>query len=195
MNAEELARVQHAVNAIQIPFFPTLHTFREVPKSFYPWKCGLSPSALYNCSLACRKKARLKTLETKWMSIKRWVSVTPEGQVTLPDGVYLSIKRKEEFVPTPSPESGRPHFDKKEYVLLMFPYGNVWSQQKPDIPIREEWLWEDAGGMTVLEALMRRDAAQPLPDYFASCHKYMIDNPDQIGIHLKRKKKENGVNE
>ena len=48
----------------------------------------------------------------------------------------------------------------------------------------------DAGKMTVLEALMRKDAAQPLPGYFASCHKYMIENPDQIGIHLKRKKKD-----
>lgn len=185
MNSEELARVQHAVSAIQIPFFPSLHMFREVPKSFRPWECGLSPSALYNCSLACRKRVKLKTPETKWMSIKRWVTVTPEAQITLPAGVYLSIKRKEEFVPSPSP-----HFDKKEYVLMMFPYGNVWSQQKPDVPITEQWLWEIAGDSTVLEALMRRDAAQPLPGYFSACHRYMIENPDQIGIHLKRKKKD-----
>jgi hypothetical protein len=187
MDAETLKK---AVSEIVIPFFPSLHVFRDVPRAFRPWTCGLSPSALYNCSLACRKKAKLKTPETKWMSIKRWVTVTPEAQVTLPAGVYLSIKRKEEFVPTPSP-----HFDKKEYVLMMFPYGNVWSQQKPDVPITEEWLWQDAGGMTVLEALMRRDAAQPLPGYFASCHKYMVENPDQIGIHLKRKKKDDDANE
>ncbi len=189
MDTAELARIQQAVAAINIPFFPSLHAFREVPQSFYPWECGLSPSALYNCSLACRKKVRLKTPETKWMSIKRWVSVTPEALITLPPGVFLSIKRKEEFVPVPAP-----HFDKKEYILLMFPYGNVWSQKKQDIPIDEPWLWEDAGGMTVLEALMRRDAAQPLPGYFASCHKYMIDNPDQIGIHLKRKKRDQVIN-
>ena len=188
MNAEEQARVQHAVSTIRIPFFPSLHVFREVPKSFRPWESGLSPSALYNCSLACRKRAKLKTPETKWMSIKRWVTMTPEAQITLPPGVYLSIKRKEEFVPSPSP-----HFDKKEYVLMMFPYGNVWSQQKPDVPITEEWLWQETGGMTILEALMRRDAAQPLPGYFASCHRYMIENPDQIGIHLKRKKKDSAT--
>lgn len=188
MNSDELMRIQQAVSAIKIPFFSSLHIFRDAPKIFLPWECGLSPSALYNCSLACRKKVRLKTPETKWMSIKRWVTVTPEAQITLPAGVYLSIKRKEEFVPTPAP-----HFDKKEYVLMMFPYGNVWSQKKPDIPISEEWLWEDAGGMTVLEALMRKDAAQPLPSYFASCHKYMVENPDQIGIHLKRKKKDQVV--
>lgn len=118
------------------------------------------------------------------MSIKRWVTITPEQEITLPDGVYLSIKRKENFVPSPTP-----HFDKVEYVLLMFPYGNVWSQRKPEVPIDEPWLWQDAGGMTVLEALMRRDAAHPLSGYFASCRKYALDFPDQIGIHLKRKKK------
>jgi hypothetical protein len=40
----------------------------------------------------------------------------------------------------------------------------------------------------VLESLIRKDAAQPFPDYFSLCYKYMIENPDQIGIHLKRKR-------
>jgi hypothetical protein len=185
MNPEEIQILQRAVSAIRIPFYSSLHEFRGVPRSFLPWECDLSPSALYNCSLACRKKAKLKTPETKWMSIKRWVTITPEHQITLPPGTYLSIKRKEEFIPSPAP-----HFDKKEYILMMFPYGNVWSQRKPDVPIDEKWLWEKTENMTILEALMRRDAAQPLPDYFASCHRYMLENPDQIGIHLKRKKKE-----
>ena len=185
MNPEELSIIQRNVSSIKIPFYSSLHEFRDVPKSFLPWESNLSPSALYNCSLACRKKARLKTPETKWMSIKRWVTITPEYQITLPPGTYLSIKRKEEFVASPVP-----HFDKKEYILMMFPYGNVWSQKKPDVPIDEQWLWEMSNGMTILEALMRKDAAQPLPGYFASCHKYMLENPDQIGIHLKRKKKE-----
>ena len=186
MNAEEQARIQQAVSEIRIPTFKALHSFKGVPSSFKPWESGLSPSALYNCSLACRKRARMKTPETKWMSIKRWVTVSPESQIVLPPGVYLSIKRKEEFVPAPTP-----HFDKKEYVLVMLPYGNVWSQKSPDVPIDEPWLWSAAGGgQTVLEALMRKDAAKPLSGYFDSCHKYMLENPDQIGIHLKRKKKD-----
>ncbi len=184
MNSEEQARVQQAVSAIKVPWIAALHRFRDVPEVFRPWECGLSPSALYNCSLACRKQARLKTPETKWMSIKRWVTMSPDLQITLPQGVYLSIKRKEQFVPSPTP-----HFDKIEYVLIMLPYGNVWSHRDQNNPISEEWLWQDGGKMTILEALMRRDAAHPLPGYFSSCYKYMRENPDQIGIHLKRKKK------
>jgi len=189
MNDEALNNLQQTISAIRTPFIPSLHVFKDVPKDFLPWESGLSPSALYNCSLACRKRMRLKTPETKWMSIKRWVSVTP-GKIVLPAGVFLSIKRKEEFVPTPDP-----HFDKKEFVLMMFPFGNVWSQQAPDVPITEEWLWSSPGPgsgskITILESLMRRDAARPVDGYFASCHKYMIENPDQIGIHLKRKKKD-----
>jgi len=182
--------IQEAVNNIQVPFFSSLHEFKDVPKSFKPWECNLSPSALYNCSLACRKQKGIKTIETKFMSIKRWISITPEFGITLPPGVYLSIKRKEEFVPSPSP-----HFNKVEYVLMMFPYGNVWSQKEPEVPIDEKWLWESTGGVTILEALMRKDAAQPLPDYFSSCYKYMKDFPEQIGIHQKRKKKETAGNE
>ena len=53
----------------------------------------------------------------------------------------------------------------------------------------EAWLWSDAGGFTILEALMRKDAARPVKGYFRSCHDYMIANPDQIGIHLKRKRR------
>jgi len=182
---DDLVKIQQMVSGIRTPFIKSLHLFKDVPKEFHPWESGLSPSALYNCSLACRKKMKLKTPETKWMSIKRWVSITPGG-IKLPDGVFLSIKRKEEFIPSPNP-----HFDKKEYVLMMFPYGNVWSQKAPDVPIDEPWLWEDSGGgVMVLEALMRRDAAKPVDGYFASCHQYMIENPDQIGIHLKRKKKD-----
>lgn len=183
MDSDSLAKIQQAVDAIKTPFIPSLHTFKEVPPDFLPWKSGLSPSALYNCSLACRKKMGLKTPEVKWMSIKRWVTTTPLG-VVLPPGSFLSIKRKEEFVPFP-----KPHFSKKEFVLLMFPYGNVWSQRAPGVPIDEEWIWSFQSGRMVFESLMMKDAAHPVVGYFKSCYKYMLENPDQIGIHLKRKKR------
>lgn len=184
MDEETLARVQQRVTAIQVPWVKKLHEPAGVPDGFRPWESGLSPSALYNCSLACRKKMRLKTPEVKWMSIKRWVGVTPAG-VVLPPGVFLSIKRREEFIAFP-----QPRFTKVEFTLMMFPFGNVWSQREPDVPITEEWLWSEAGGgQTIFEALMRKDAAKPVAGYFAACHKFAQENPDQIGIHLKRKKK------
>lgn len=117
------------------------------------------------------------------MSIRRWVTITPCG-INLPDGVYLSIKRKENYVAFP-----KPSFQKTEYILLMFPYGNVWSQIEPEVPITEEWLWSKDQGVTMLERLMKRDAAYPLKDYFKNVHDYLINNPDQVGIHLKRKRK------
>jgi hypothetical protein len=124
----------------------------------------------------------IKTPEVKWMSIKRWVTTTPGG-IVLPPGVYFSIKRREDFIALP-----KPCFEKKEFVLLMFPYGNVWSQVSPGIPITEDWMWTEVGGMLILEALIRRDAAYPVREYFKSCHTYMTEHPDQIGIHLKRRK-------
>jgi hypothetical protein len=51
------------------------------------------------------------------------------------------------------------------------------------------WSDADADGKTVLEALIEKDAASPIQGYFKSCYDYMLSNPDQIGIHLKRKKK------
>ncbi len=184
MDAESLARVQRAVEAVRIPFIRSLHEFAGVPADFRPWTCGLSPSALYNCSLALRKRMKIKTPEVKWTSIKRWVTTTPEG-VALPPGVFLSVKRREEFVPMP-----QPHFSKTEFVLLMFPYGNVWSQRAQDVPIDEDWVWSSEAGRLVLESLMLRDAAHPVDGYFQSCHSYMVGNPDQVGIHLKRKRRE-----
>ena len=127
---------------------------------------------------------KIKTPEVKWMSIKRWVTTTPDG-VDLPAGVYFSLKRRENFVASPTP-----HFEKKQFILLMFPYGNVWSQVVPDEPITEKWLWSEDEGALVFEHLMMRDAAFPVREYFRSCRQYMASNPDQIGIHLKRKRKE-----
>lgn len=183
MDAEALARIQRSVAAVRTPHISSLHEFEGVPSGFKPWESGLSPSALYNCSLGCRKKMGIKTPEVKWMSIKRWVTKSPEG-VDLPPGVYLSIKRREDFEALP-----KPRLVKLEFTLMMFQYGNVWSQRAPDVPITEEWLWSDVGGMTALEALMRRDAALPVRGYFASCHRFAAENPDQIGIHLKRQRR------
>jgi hypothetical protein len=183
MDDEVLARVQQRVSAARTPWLDQLHRFPGVDPAFRPWECGLSPSALYNCSLGCRKAMRLKTPEVKWMSVKRWVSVTPEG-VILPPGVYLSVKRKEEFMAFPTP-----HFDKKEFTLMMFPYGNVWSQQSPDVPITERWLWSEVDNMLLFEALLRRDAAKPVVGYFSACDRFARENPEQIGIHMKRKKR------
>ncbi len=182
MNSENLTNVQLRVNSICVPWIERLHDFEGIPNGFKPWESDLSPSALYNCSLSCRKQMKIKTPEVKWMSIKRWVTTTPDG-VELPAGVYLSIKRRETFEAMPSP-----HFEKKQFILMMFPYGNVWSQVCPDEPITEDWLWSEDEGMTMLEHLMRRDAAFPAIGYFKSCHQYMVSNPDQIGIHLKRKR-------
>lgn len=104
--------------------------------------------------------------------------------IDLPDGVFFSIKRREDFVTEPTP-----HLKKTEYTLVMLPYGNVWSQINNDTPITEEWLFSDASsGKLILEELMIKDALNPVVGYFESCYKYMLDNPEQIGIHLKRKK-------
>jgi hypothetical protein len=126
----------------------------------------------------------IKTPEVKWMSIKRWVTTTPGG-IRLPPGVFFSIKRKENFVALP-----KAHFEKKEFVLLMFPYGNVWSQREPDVPIDEEWMFSESEGATILELLMRKDAARPVRGYFKSCFEYMKSNQDQLWIHMKRRRKE-----
>ncbi len=174
--------LQQRVSDIRVPRFDELHKFAGVPDGFLPWTCGLSPSALYTCSLRCRKQSGTKTPETKWMSIKRWMQSTPSG-ISLPDGVFYSIKRHEVFEPFP-----KPRFVKTPFVLLMFPYGNVWSSRAPNVPIDEDWLLSDHDGSLILERLMRKDAAYPLGGYFASVLRYMQDFPGQIGIHLKRRR-------
>lgn len=184
MDLELKSTIQQRVSDIRHVRIDSLHTFPGVPEGFSPWTCNLSPSALYACSLTCRKKMRIKTPEVKWMSIKRWVTQTPEG-IILPPGVFFSVKRHESYSPFP-----KPHLEKVEYVLLMFPYGNVWSQRSPGVPIDEPWIWSEAGnGSLILEALMKKDAAVPVQGYFKSCFDYMVANPDQIGIHQKRLKK------
>ena len=176
--------IQQKVSQIPNFWVESLHRVRGVPKDFRPWTCELSPSALYNCSLPGRKKMGLKIPETKWMSIKRWVPVTPQG-IILPTGIFLSIKRHEKYISDP-----KPRFVKTEFILLMFPFGNVWSQQAPGIPIDEPWMWSETDNMTMLEALVRKDARHPVIGYFKSSYDYMLANPDQIRIHLKRQKKE-----
>ncbi len=184
MDDEARKIIQQRANDIKIPYFERIHKFQEVPDGFLPWNVNLSPSALYNCSLAHRKLMKIKTPEVKWVSIKRWTEITP-WNIKLPAGVYLSIKRKEEFVASPEP-----HFSKQEFILMMFPYGNVWSQRDTDVPITEDWLWSnDTNGKLILESLMLRDAAKPILGYFKSAHKYMVCNPLEIGIHKKRAKK------
>lgn len=181
MDSDTKAVIQTKVDRIPSFWNSKTHQFPDVPKTYLPWTSNLSPSALYNCSLPCRKKMGIKTFESKWMSIKRWVQVTPYG-ITLPQGVYLSIKRAEKYVSDPEPK-----FIKTEYNLVMFPFGNVWSQKAPGVPIDEDWLWSESNGMLILEALMRKDAAHPVIGYFKSTYDYMTKFPDQIGIHLKRK--------
>lgn len=183
MNDETRATVQHRLSSKGVLWRDSLHLAKGLPEDFRPWTCGLSPSALYNCSLKCRKASGLKTPETKWMSIKRWVTVTQEG-LELPPGVFFSVKRHEKYEAMPSP-----HFAKTEFVLMMFPFGNTWSQISPGVPITEDWLWTEEDGLLMFERLLMRDAAKPLAGYFARVHEYMVKNPDQIGIHLKRKRK------
>jgi hypothetical protein len=180
----DISRIQQKVSTLTVSRIRSLHTFPGIPADFRPWLSLLSPSALYNCSMVCRKRAGMKTPEVKWMSVKRWVTTTPSG-ILLPAGVYFSVKRKEEFRPGPEP-----FFDKKEYVVMMFPYGNIWSQSRPGVPITEEWLLTESngGGELMLELLMLRDAAHPIKGYFESCYRFKIEHPDQVGIHLKRKR-------
>lgn len=185
MSPENLAILQQKVDLLKVPFFEKLHINNNVPADFRPWENSISPSALYDCSLKCRKKMKKKTPEVKWISIKRWITTTPSG-IRLPSGVYYSIKRKEEYKTDP-----KPRFDKIEYVLLMFPYGNVWSMYgKEEHPITEDWMFSEQDGKLILEHLMMKDAACPVVDYFELCYKFMVENPDQIGIHLKRKRNE-----
>lgn len=187
MEDELKSKIQQRISSLEGYWFDNLHRADDLPSSFRPWdekECGLSPSSLYNCSLKCRKESRIKTPETKWMSIKRWVTVTNEG-IKLPPGVYFSVKRSEQFEALP-----QPRLNKTEYVILMFPFGNVWSQVRPGMPIDEEWLWTELEGMTMFERLYMKDAAHPLSGYFRRVYDFMKEHPDQIGIHLKRKKKE-----
>ena len=167
---------------IKILTNPGTNVKEGVPLDFLPWDIDLSPSALYSCSINCRKAMGIKTPEVKWVSVKRWVNITTMG-VQLPQGCYLSIKRCETFEPFPSPK-----FKKQDFVLVMFPYGNVWSQKEPGVPITEEWLWSTENGKTIFELLLEKDAMRPINGYFKSCYKYMLKNPGQVGIHLKRKK-------
>lgn len=177
------------MSRIEVPYFKDIHDFEGVPEDFKPWECGLSPSALYNCGIKCRKEMKIKTPEVKWMSIRRWVTSTLYG-IDLPDGVYFSIKRNEEYSAFPEPR-----FVKTEYVLLMFRYGNVWSQKKPGVPIDENWLWEFKKGKLVFDRLMMKDAARPVTGYFKSVFDLLqIEKAKRdaglqhiIGIHLKRK--------
>lgn len=188
LNSSSLVKLQQRVSQIQHPWFKSLHAVEGLPRGFRPWTSGLSPSALYACSLKCRKAMGIKTPEVKWMNIKRWVTTTPVG-VQLPSGIYFSIKRHEKYVGHPEP-----HFQKTQFILLMFPYGNVWSQiaspEKDEFfPITEEWMWADQDEALILERLLRRDAALPVKGYFKMVYRYMTNHPEQIGIHLKRKKK------
>jgi hypothetical protein len=65
----------------------------------------------------------------------------------------------------------------------------VWSQQSPDVPITEEWLWTAKDSLTIFEMLLHKDAANPIRGYFKSCLEFKESHPEQIGIHLKRRKK------
>jgi hypothetical protein len=193
MQPELKAKIQQRVQEIRVPHIRSLHSFPGVPETFKPWECGLSPSALYSCSLTCRKRMKIKTPEVKWMSIKRWVTTTPGG-IELPAGVFFSIKRREEYAAVP-----KPHFVKQEFVLMMFPYGNVWSQRGPDDPITEEWLFEESSGSLILEHLMKKDAAFPVDGYFKSAYqmfkaedaKRKAGQSNILWIHTKRKDKAN----
>lgn len=182
MEKPELEALQKKVDLVKIPWFEELHRVRGLPKDFRPWRLSLSPSALYTCGIGNRKKMGLKAVEAKWMSIKRWSTITTLG-INLPEGVYFSIKRHEGFVHDPYP-----YFKKTEFVLLMFPYGNVWSQINVGMPITEEWMWAESGKKLMLERLVEKDAANPIKGYFEAVNEYYKENPDQVGIHLKRKR-------
>jgi hypothetical protein len=175
-------KIQQQVDSVNDQYILNINV-AGVPKDFKAWTSGMSPSAMYSCSLHCRKKLKLKTPEVKWMSVKRWSQYSPSG-IKLPDGVYLSVKRLETYAAYPAPE-----LSKTEYIILMFRYGNVWSQYSSILPITEEWMWsKNQTGMSNFESLMKKDYSVPINNYTAVCYRYYVDNPDQMGIHLKRKR-------
>jgi hypothetical protein len=182
MENEMKTKLQQRMQELKITWFPSLHKNEKLPENFRPWTSNLSPSALYNCSLKCRKNMGLPVPETKWKSIKRWHSVT-ENSIELPIGVYISSKRSEEFKPLPDP-----HYEKQTYSLLMLPYGNVWSMFKDGTPFDINNIFNIVEGKTIIEHLMIKDAANPIEGYFSSVYAYLLKNPNQVGIHLKRKK-------
>lgn len=209
MDNDSKIRLQQQISQIKLTWFDELHKVsatvlqtrkwdkdtklyttldkpikKKMPELFRPWLSELSPSALYNCSLKCRKAMGYAAPEVKWINIKRWVTTTPSGFV-LPEGVYYSIKRHEVFDAMSTP----PRFVKTEFILLLFPYGNMWSQVLAGKPITEDWLFNEVDGKLILEHLMDKDAAHPVIDYFEKVYEYYVNNEDQIGIHLKRKKK------
>lgn len=174
--------LKEKISKITIPLRPEIYE-PPVPLDFVPWEVDLSPSALYTCSVGCRKSAGMKTPELKWISVKRWVNISPTGSVPLPPGCYLSIKRRETFEAFPAPK-----FKKEDYMLVMLPYGNIVFTDLEGKPFEESYLWIESNGITNFESLLENDINNPLPGYFQSCYDYMQKNPDQIGIHLKRKK-------
>jgi hypothetical protein len=174
--------IQSRVDKLEVVWVDSLHSCDGVPGDFRPWLSNLSPSALYNCSLPHRKKMGFKAPEVKWMSIKRWITTSPFG-IKLPDGVYLSIKRCERYHSDPEPR-----FEKIEFILLLFPHGNMWSQVESGVPITEEWLWSESGKEMMFEKLLKKDMINPVKGYLKAAYNYMLNNPDQIGIHLKRQK-------
>lgn len=181
-NAKEI--LQSKIDSIDVTRYVGAHKFPDVPVDFFPWKNEISPSALYNCALPLRKQSKIKTPETKWTSIKRWTTVTPNG-IKLPEGVYYSVKRSDTFMSDPEPR-----FEKIEYSLILLPYGNVITHFAPETPMTEQLLFMDVDGKTTLERLLDHDVEKPIAGYFKSVLKYMNENPDQIGIHLRRKNRE-----
>lgn len=152
-----------------------------VPYGWTPWTSGLSPSALYGCTIPCRKAAKQKIHEAKWVSIKRWMNITASG-VELPPGCYFSMRRKEGFEARPSPR-----LVKTDFIILMFPYGNVYSLNDGE-PITEEWMWTETNGKYNYEYLHAKDSEEPLNGYIMASYKYAIHHPELLGIHLKKRK-------
>jgi hypothetical protein len=163
-----------------------------VPEDFIPWESGLSPSLLYSCSLPLRKKYGMKAPEVKWISIKRWISETSSG-MKLPEGVFYSVKRQENFHAFPSPK-----FEKTEYVIIMTPNGNVTLKNREDEPLKEKDLWSQSeNGEMYIEEIIRKDSESPIRGYIESCYSLFKSELEKensgkdsiLWIHTKRKKK------
>ena len=140
-----------------------------VPYGWTPWTSGLSPSALYGCTIP------------KWVSIKRWMNITASG-IELPPGCYFSMRRKEGFEALPVPR-----LIKIDYVVFMFTYGNVVTLNDGE-PITEDWAWTVTDGKMNYERLHEKDGMNPLPGYITSSYKYAMHHPELLGIHLKKRK-------
>jgi hypothetical protein len=195
MEKEVVKSLQSKLNSLDVSISKDFYDAEGIKSDFIPWTSGLSPSALYNCSLKCRKSLGMKTPEVKWISIKRWTSELPETQLTLPNGIFYSIKRLEEY----EPNNGKPYLKKTEYFILLLPHGNICFMNVDSLPLNEVDFFKMINNKYYIESVIKNDIENPMKGYLKRC-KEMFDEEDLkrknnednlLWIHMKRKIRNN----